>query len=90
MFKNLKQEVIEAQLELNALSDIAESFFPPESSPGTNRRRRSIDEDEPHNRTRPLIGAVAALAVGTGFILGAPMKDAACNALSNFILCDST
>ena len=90
MYKYLKQEVNEAQLELNTLSDVAESFFPPESSSETTHRRLSIDEDGPHNRTRRLIGAVAALATGTGFILGEPIKDAACNALSIFILCDST
>ena len=90
MYKYLTQEVNEAQIELNTLSDVAEFFFPPESSPGTLRERRSIDEDEPHNRTRRLIGAVAALAAGTGFILREPIKDAACNALSIFNLCDST
>ena len=79
MYKYLK-------LELNTLSDVAESFVPPESSLRTTRRRRSTDEDEPHNRTRRLIGAVAA---GTGFILGEPKKDA-CNALSIFKLRDST
>ena len=47
MYKYLTQELNEAQLELNTLSDVAESFFPPESLPGTTRRRRSIDEDEP-------------------------------------------
>ena len=51
MYKYLKQEVNEAQIELNTLSDVAESFFPPESSPGITRQRRSLDEDEPHNRT---------------------------------------
>ena len=86
----MKQEVNEAQIELNTLSDVAESFFPPESSPGTTRQKRSLDEDEPHNRTRRLIGAVAALAAGTGFILGEPIKDAACSSLSIFNLCDST
>ena len=90
MYKYLKQEVNEAQIELNTLSDVAESFFPPESSPGTTRQKRSLDGDEPHNRTRRLIGAVAALAAGTGFILGEPIKDAACSALSIFNLCDST
>ena len=90
MYKYLKQEVIEAQLELNTLSAIAESFFPPVASLGTPRKRRSIDEEEAHNRTRLLIGAVAALAAGTGFIIGEPSKDAACNALSIFIFCDST
>ena len=90
MCKDLTQEVNEAQIELNTLSDVAESFFPPETSPGTIRLRRSINEDEPHNRTRRFIGAVAELAAGTGFILGEPIKDAACNALSIFNLCDST
>ena len=90
MHNQLKTEINEAQSELNTLSAIAESFFPPVASLGTPRQRRSIDEEEPHNRTRRLIGAVAALAAGTGFILGEPIKDAACNALSIFILCDST
>ena len=90
MYKYLKQEVNEAQNELNTLSDVPESFFQPESSSGTTRQKRSLDEDEPHNRTRRLIGAVAALAAGTGFILGEPIKHAACGALSIFNLCDST
>ena len=90
MNNNLQHELNEAQLELNTLSDVAESFFPSKSTSGTTRRRRSIDEDELHNRTRRLIGAVAALAVGTGFILGEHIKDAACNPLSIFNLCDST
>ena len=85
----MKQEVNETQLQLNILSDVAESFFPPESAPGTARRRRSIDEDETHNRTRRLIGAVGALAIATRFILAEPIKDAACNALSISSLCDS-
>ena len=90
MHNHLKTEISEAQSELNTLSAIAESFFPPASSLGTPRQRRSIEEDEPHNRTRRLIGAVPALAAGTGFILSEPIKDAACNALSIFVLCDST
>ena len=90
MYNHLKTEISEAQSELNTLSAIAESFFPPTASLGTSRQRRSTAEEEPHNRTRRLIGAVAALAAGTGFILGEPIKDVACNALSIFILCDST
>ena len=77
MHNHLKTEISEAQSELNTLSAIAESFFPPASSLGTPRQRRSIEEDEPHNRTLRLIGAVAALAAGTGFILGEPIKDSA-------------
>ena len=89
MYKYLKQEANEAQLELNTSSDVAESFFPPESLSGTTRRR-SIDEEARHNRTRRLIGAVAVLAAGTGLFLGEPIKDAACKALSIFNPCDST
>ena len=90
MYRCLKQDFNESQIELNTLSNDVESFFPSESSPGPTCRRRSIDEAEPHNRTRRLIGAVAALAADTGFILGEPIKDAACNALSIFNLCEST
>ena len=86
MYKSLKQEINEACRELNTLSDVAESLFLPESSSETTR---SMDEDEPYNRTRRLIGAVTAPAAGTGFILGEPIKDATCNAVSIFNLCDS-
>ena len=90
MHNHLKTEIGEAQSELNTLSAIAESFFPPVASLATPRQKRSIDEKEPHNRTRRLIGAVAALAAGTGFIIGESIKDAACNAISIFSLFDST
>ena len=90
MYKYFKQEVDEAKLELNTLSDAAESLFPPELSPETTRRRRSMKEDQLRNRTRRLIGAVAALAADTGFILGELVKNAACNALSILNLCDSS
>ena len=90
MYNHLKTEISEAQSELNTLSAIAESFVPPAASLGIPRQRRSIEEDAPHNRTRQLIGAVAALAAGTGFILAETIKNVACNALSIFNLCDST
>ena len=45
MYNYLKPEVSEAQIELNTSSDVAKSFFPPESSPEATRRRRSTDED---------------------------------------------
>ena len=90
MHNHFRTEIGEAQSELNTVSAIAESSFPPVASLGTPRQRRSIDKEEPHNRTRRLIGAVAALAADTGFILGEPIKNAACNALSFFNLCDST
>ena len=34
MYTYMKQEVKEAQIKLNTLSGVAESFFPPESSSG--------------------------------------------------------
>ena len=90
MYNYLKQQINGAQLELNTLNDVAESASPPESSPGTTRRRCSKEKDETHNRTRRLIAAVTALAAGVRSILGEPLKDAACNALSIFNFCDST
>ena len=57
MHNHLKTEINEAQSELNTLSAIAESFFPPVESLGSPRHRRSNDEEAPHNRTRRLIGA---------------------------------
>ena len=72
------------------MSEITESFFPPESSPGATCGRHSTTDDEPHNRTRRLIGSVAALAAGTGFILVETIEHATYNALSIFDLCDST
>ena len=89
MYRYLKREVNEAQLQLNTLSDIAKSFFPPESSLGTIRRRRSMDDNEPHYQRRRLFCTFVALAAGTGFILGEPIKGATCDALSIFNLCDS-
>ena len=52
MYSYLKNEVNEAQIELNTLSDSAESIFPPASSLGNPQRRRSTDGTVPHNRTR--------------------------------------
>ena len=91
MHNHLKNEINEVQFELNTLSDIAQSFLPPAASHGrTPRQRRSMNDKASHNRTRRLIGAVAAVAPATGFILGEPIKNAACNALSFFNPCDST
>ena len=45
IFKYLKLEFNEAQLELNTLSHVTEFLLPPESSTGTTRRRRSMAED---------------------------------------------
>ena len=90
MHNHLENEVNAAQSELNTLSDIAESFFPLAESLGTPRQGRSMNEDEPHNQSRRIVGAVAALAAGTRFIISEPIKDAACIALSLFKLCYTT
>ena len=90
MYKYLKQEITAAQFEHNNLSDVAESFLPPESSPGTTRRKRSIEKYERDNRTRRLIGAVVALNAGAVLILEERINDAAYNALSILFLCGST
>ena len=61
MYNHLKTEINEVQSEFHTLCAIAKSFFPPTASLGTSRQRRSTAEEEPHNRTRRLIGVVAAL-----------------------------
>ena len=63
MYKYLKKETNEAQhTESDRGILLLTSIIPWKPS---QRKRRSTDEDEPHNRTRWLIGAVAALAAGT-------------------------
>ena len=61
----------------NGLSEITKSFLPQ-----IHRR-----EEASVKRTRRFIGAVAAIGAGTGLILGDPIKDAACTALSIFNMC---
>ena len=41
-------------------------------------------------RSKRFVGAIAALAAGAGLILGDPLKEAACTAVSIFNLCDDT
>ena len=41
-------------------------------------------------RSKRFIGALAALAAGAGFILGDPLKETACTAVSILNLCDDT
>ena len=59
------------------LLDVAISFIPP----GARR------DQHPGGRSRRAIGAIAAVAAGTGLVLGEPIKNDACNALSIFNLC---
>ena len=88
--KIIFKKVIEARLQLNTRRAITESFFPPISSLGNTRRRRSTEHDKADNRTQRLSGKVAALAAGTGLMPGEQIKDAAYNAVSVFSLCGST
>ena len=66
-----------AALEEEKSLDIANSFIPP----GARR------DQQPGGRSRRAIGAIAAVAAGAGLVLGEPIKNAACNALSIFNLC---
>ena len=76
--KMIKTELKEAEVEESELKDITRSFLP-------RRHQQSVP---PFERNRRFVGAVAALAAGAGLVLGDPVKDAACTALSIFNLCD--
>ena len=73
----LEYELTAALEEENSLLDVANSFIPP----GARR------DQQPGGRSRRAIGAIAAVAAGAGLVLGEPIKNAACNALSIFNLC---
>ena len=71
-------EIREATKEELELSDTTQSFLP-----------KFYQRDPEHmTRNRRFVGAVAAVAAGAGLVLGDPVKDAACTALSYFSLCD--
>ena len=64
-------------IDQNDLSEITKSFLP-----------QMYGTKEPSApRTKRFIGAVAACGAGAGLILGDPIKDAACTALSIFNMC---
>ena len=69
-------ELAAAQEEEVTLMEVAKSFIPPTPN----------KECEP-KRQRRANGAIAAIAAGAGMILGEPVKEAACTALSIFNLC---
>ena len=60
---------------------VAESFAPPPTKSNENKERTG------HSRQRRLIPALMAASGAAGLILGNPLKDAACSALSIFKLC---
>ena len=73
----LDKEIAEAKADRNRLVEIATSFLPQQSMLAGNTGSRS----------RRAIGIIAAAAGAAGLILGDPVKDAACSALSIFSLC---
>ena len=75
--KILDKERTEAKTDRNRLVEIATSFLP----------QQSVLAGERNNRSSRAIGLIAASAGAAGLILGDPVKDAACSALSIFSLC---
>ena len=73
----LDKEIAEAKADRNRLVEIATSFLPQQSMPA----------GDIHSRSPRAIGLIAAAAGAAGLILGDPVKDAACSALSIFSLC---
>ena len=71
-FKILDKEIAEAKTDRNRLNEFANSFLPQQSMLAGNTGSRSPRA----------IGLIAAAAGATGLILGDPVKDAACSALS--------
>ena len=69
--------ITEADKDRNCLVEIATLFLPQQSMLAGDRK----------NRSRRAIGLIATAAGAAGLILGDPVKDAACSALSNFSLC---
>ena len=72
----LRTEFTASKQEENTLLQVVNSFIPP-----------SIKQTDQYTRPRRAITALAAIAVGTGKVLGEPHKNAACDALSIFNLC---
>ena len=76
----VKLEVKQATDEQEKLAEVMKSFLP-------KQYQRDVATLP---RSKRNIGAVAALAAGAGLILGDPLKEAACTAVSVFNLCDET
>ena len=76
----IKLEVKQATDEQGKLADVIKSFLP-------KQYQRNVATLP---RSKRFIGAIAALAAGAGLILGDPLKETACTAVSIFNLCDDT
>ena len=73
----LEKEVQSVRNDESRLLDIASSFLPPRVDPDTH----------PGTRNRRAVGILMAAAGAAGLVLGDPVKNAACSALSIFNLC---
>ena len=73
----VKKEMRASVKDQNGLSEITKSFLP--------QIYRTEEVSAP--RKKRFVGAVAAIGAGAGLILGDPIKDAACTALSIFNMC---
>ena len=76
----IKLEVKQATDEQNKLADVMKSLLP-------KQYQRDVATLP---RSKRFFGALAAPAAGAGLILGDPLKEAACTAVSIFNLCDDT
>ena len=76
----IKLEMKQATDEQDKLADVMKSFLP-------KQYQRDVATLP---RSKRFIGTIAALAAGSGLILGDPLKEAACSAVSIFNLCDDT
>ena len=76
---SIQKEINAAQTDQNQLVEVASSFLPP-----------SIKPDHGTARSKRAVGIIAVAAGAAGLVLGSPVKDAACSALSIFNLCTDT
>ena len=76
----IKLEVKHAMDEPDKLAEVMKSFLP----------KQYKKDMATLPRLKRFIGAIAALRAGAGMILGDPMKEVACTAVSIFNLCDDT
>ena len=76
--KLMKLEVKKATDEQEKLAEVMKSFLP-------DQYQRDVAT---FPRSKRFIGAIAALAAGARLILGDPLKEAACTAVSIFNLCN--
>ena len=75
----IQKEIKAAHTDQYQLVEVASSFLPP-----------SIKPEHGTARSKCAVGIIVAAAGAGGLVLGSPIKDAACSALSIFILCTDT